>query len=47
VVTPGLIGPEFFRELDTIINAGGRPALEIIYAVMTLHGLVPAPPEPA
>ena len=44
VVTPALIGPDFFREMAAIINAGGPPDLERIKAVMTKHGLVPALP---
>src|SRR5436309_5620279 len=44
VVTPALIGPEYFREMEAIINSGGPPDLEKIIAVMTKHGLVPAPP---
>jgi quercetin dioxygenase-like cupin family protein len=44
VVTPALIGPEYFREIAVIINAGGPPDLEKIKAVMARHGLVPAPP---
>jgi len=43
VVTPALIGAEFFREMAAIINAGGTPDLGKIKAVMTKHGLVPAP----
>ena len=45
VVTPALIGPEFFREMAAIVNAGGPPDLEKIKAVMTRHGLIPALPE--
>ncbi len=45
VVTPALIGPEFFREMAAIINAGGPPDVEKLKAVMTRHGLVPAPPQ--
>jgi quercetin dioxygenase-like cupin family protein len=44
-VTPALIGPEFFREMAAIVNAGGPPDLEKIKAVMTRHGLVPALPQ--
>ena len=44
VVTPALIGPEFFREMAAIINAGGPPDVEKLQAVMNKHGLVPAPP---
>ncbi len=45
VVTPALIGPEFFREMAAIINAGGPPDVEKLKAVMKKHGLVPAPPQ--
>ncbi len=45
VVTPALIGPEFFCEMAAIVNAGGPPDVEKIKAVMTKHGLVPAPPQ--
>lgn len=45
VVTPALIGPEFFREMAAIVNADGPPDLEKIKAVMTRHGLVPALPR--
>ena len=45
VVTPALIGPEFFCEMAAIINAGGPPDPEKIKAVMTRHGLVPALPQ--
>ncbi len=45
VVTPALIGPEFFREMAAIVNASGPPDLEKIKAVMTRHGLIPALPQ--
>ena len=45
VVTPALIGPEFFRAMAAIINAGGPPDVEKLTAVMKKHGLVPAPPQ--
>jgi quercetin dioxygenase-like cupin family protein len=45
VVTPALIGPEFFREMAAIINAGGPPDMEKLKTVMNQHGLVPAPPQ--
>jgi quercetin dioxygenase-like cupin family protein len=44
VVTPALIGPDFFKETAAIVNAGGPPDLEKIKAVMAKHGLVPAMP---
>lgn len=45
VVTPALIGSEFFREMAAIINAGGPPDVEKLKAVMNRHGLVPALPR--
>jgi len=45
VATPALIGPEYFRDIAAISKAGGPPDLEKIKAVMTRHGLIPAPPQ--
>ena len=45
VVTPALIGPDFFKEMAAIINAGGPPDAEKLKAVMNKHGLDPAPPQ--
>ena len=42
VITPGLLGPEFFREVADVLNAGGPPNLEQIAAIMRRHGLRPA-----
>lgn len=45
VVTPGILGPDFFREVAAIIDAaaGGPPDLAAIAEVMRRHGLTPAP----
>jgi quercetin dioxygenase-like cupin family protein len=45
VVTPGILGPEMFREVATIVDAAGDgpPDLAAIAAVMRRHGLTPAP----
>ena len=43
VITPGILGPDFFRESGEIINAGGPPDMEKLKAVLLKHGLVPAP----
>ena len=45
IVTPALIGPEYFREMAAIINVGVPPDLDKIKAVMIKHGLAPAPPQ--
>jgi quercetin dioxygenase-like cupin family protein len=45
IVTPGILGPNFFREVAAILDAadGGPPDLAAIAAVMSRHGLTPAP----
>jgi len=45
IVTPGVLGPDFFREVAAILDAagGGPPDLAAIAAVMSRHGLTPAP----
>jgi quercetin dioxygenase-like cupin family protein len=45
IVTPGILGPDFFREVAAILDAaaGGPPDLPAIAAVMRRHGLTPAP----
>lgn len=47
ILTPALLGPEFFREAAAIVNAGGPPDLEKLKAVMAKHGLVAALPAAA
>jgi quercetin dioxygenase-like cupin family protein len=44
VVTPALLGPDFFRETAAVVNAGGPPDVEKLKAIMSKHGLVPARP---
>ena len=45
VVTPGVLSPDYFRELAVIAAAaaGGPPDLVAIAGVMRRHGLTPAP----
>lgn len=45
VVTPALIGPDFFRESAAIVNAGGPPDLEKLKVVFARHGLVASFPQ--
>jgi quercetin dioxygenase-like cupin family protein len=42
VVTPGLFGPDYFREIRAVLTAGGPPDTAAILAVMRRHGLTPA-----
>jgi len=45
VITPALLGPNFFREVGAILNAGGPPDVEKLKLVMAKHGLIPATPK--
>ena len=47
VATPALIGPDYFREIAAIVNAGGPPDLAKLTAVMAKHGLVSVMPKAA
>jgi hypothetical protein len=42
VVTPGVLGPEFFRELGAVVDGGGPPDRGRVGEVMRRHGLTPA-----
>ncbi|HUK81344.1 MAG TPA: cupin domain-containing protein [Verrucomicrobiae bacterium] len=44
VITPALLGPDFFKEAAAIVNAGGPPDVEKLKAVLLKHGLVPVMP---
>jgi len=45
IVTPGILGPDFFREVAAILDAaaGAPPDVAAIGEVMRRHGLTPAP----
>ena len=45
VVTPGILGPDYFREVAAILDAaaGGPPDFAALGEVMGRHGLTPAP----
>jgi quercetin dioxygenase-like cupin family protein len=45
IVTPGILGPDYFREIAAEIDAaaGGPPNLAALAAVMRRHGLTPVP----
>ena len=44
VVTPGILGPAYFREIADVLaqDAGGPPDLAAVAEVMRRHGLTPA-----
>ena len=43
IVTPGILGPDYFREVAAVVDAsaGGPPDLAAIAGVMRRHGLTP------
>ena len=43
IVTPGILGPDYFREVAAVLDAspGGHPNLAAVAAVMRRHGLTP------
>ena len=45
IVTPGILGPGFFREVAAVLDAaaGGPPDFAALGEVMRRHGLTPAP----
>lgn len=45
VVTPGILGPDYFRDIAAVIRAaaGGPPDAAAIAEVMRRHGLTPVP----
>lgn len=45
IVSPGILGPEYFREIAAVVDAaaGGPPDPARLAAVMRRHGLTPAP----
>jgi quercetin dioxygenase-like cupin family protein len=42
IVTPGLLGPAYFRDLAAIVNVDGPPDFAAALDVMRRHGLTPA-----
>lgn len=42
IVTPGVFGPAYFREIGEVLAAGGPPDLGALAEVMHRHGLTPA-----
>lgn len=42
ILTPGLVGPEYFRELAAAANVEGPPNIAAISAVMARYGVIPA-----
>ena len=45
VITPGLLGPDYFREIGEVVNAAGPPDIQRVMEVMRRHGLRPVMPS--
>jgi mannose-6-phosphate isomerase-like protein (cupin superfamily) len=44
VISPGLLGSGYFRDVADVLAGDGPPDLEMIGEVMRRHGLTPVPP---
>jgi quercetin dioxygenase-like cupin family protein len=42
ILTPGLIGPEYFRELAAVLRADGPPDIAGLSTIMMRYGVIPA-----
>ncbi|MDQ2834113.1 MAG: cupin domain-containing protein [Acidobacteriota bacterium] len=42
LLTPGLVGPEYFLEMAAILRAEGPPDIAAIGKIMTRYGVIPA-----
>jgi quercetin dioxygenase-like cupin family protein len=42
ILTPGLVGPEYFLEIAAVLNVIGPPDLAQLGTIMTRYGVVPA-----
>jgi mannose-6-phosphate isomerase-like protein (cupin superfamily) len=42
ILTPGLVGPEYFRELAAVLRGDGPPDIAGISNVMMRYGVIPA-----
>ena len=43
ILTPGVLGPEYFQEMAALFAVGAPPNPETMKTVMLAHGLIPAP----
>ena len=45
VITPALLGPDYFQEIAAILNTIGPPDIEKLKTTMIRHGLIPVKPK--
>ncbi len=46
ILTPGLVGPEYFYELASVLRAEGPPDIAAIGRIMSRYGVIPATVPP-
>jgi quercetin dioxygenase-like cupin family protein len=46
VISPGVMGPEYFREITQLLSVGGPPSPGAIAETMRRHGMIPVMPPP-
>lgn len=46
VISPGIMGPEYFREVKELLSAGGPPDPAAIVKTMRRHGMIAVAPAP-
>jgi quercetin dioxygenase-like cupin family protein len=44
IISPGLLGPSYFKDVADVLGGGGPPDVEKIGEIMRRYGLTPAPP---
>jgi len=45
VISPAVMGPEYFREVKQLLSAGGPPNPAAMAETMKRHGMIPVRPE--
>ena len=45
VISPGVMGPEYFREVRQLLSAGGPPNPAAVAETMRRHGMIPVVPS--
>ena len=45
VISPAVMGPEYFREVKRLLSAGGPPNPAAMAETMRRHGMIPVPPS--
>jgi quercetin dioxygenase-like cupin family protein len=42
ILTPGIVGPEYFRDMGAVLRADGPPDIAGLAAVMSRYGVIPS-----